>query len=220
MKPLTVFCGNIGVKWDDVWVHRLRRMVEANCSVPHRFICVSDHEIPGIETLVASPVRLDPNKPNGGWVKLDYFRQDISTDGPCIALDLDVTIVGDIASLQRETLSMAHTDRKGKRHVNGSVMAWTRDALTDGIYTDNIPYDTHPRGEQEYVRDQYPQLGWLDRCYSYKSHLTPETRLHLPSDAIVIFCHGKPTPASPELLQYDWNLETWYCREIIERRTS
>ncbi len=215
---LTVFCGNVGVKWDDVWVHRLCRMVKVNCSVPYRFICISDHEIPGIETRDASPIRLDPNKPCGGWVKLDYFRQD--TDGPCIALDLDVTVVGDIASLQRETLSMAHTHRRGTQHVNASVMAWTRDSLTEGIYTDNIPYDTHPRGEQEYIRDNYPQLEWLDRCYSYKSHLTPETRLHLPDDALVIFFHGHPTPASPETWKYEWNIETWHGMEITERRTE
>ncbi len=217
---LTVFCGNVGYKWPDVYVHRLDRMVKEYCSVPYRLICVSDHEIDGIHTVPASPIRLDINKSAGAWVKLDYFRLEVSGKGPCIALDLDVTVVGDIACLISGQLSFAHTPRRGVRHVNSSVMAWTPDPRTTGrIYTDNIPYSEHPRGEQEYIAGPHPRLT-LDRCYSYKSHLTDETRRQLPPDAAVVFFHGLPTPASDEVLLHDWNRRSWDGFEIRQRTTE
>ncbi len=211
---LTVLCGCIGPKWGDVWVHRLARMVEEHCSVPYRFICVSDREIEGITTVPASPVKLDRKKPQGCWVKLDYFRREVSGDGPCIAFDLDIVIVGDIAALQSKKFSTAQI----ADHISSSVMAWTPSEETDRIYTSEIPYREYPRGDQEFIAircDWTPLKG----CISYKIHLVPSTRRTLPEGLTIISFHGTPTPADPEVLRYDWNKRTWKDLTITERTT-
>ena len=88
--PLTVACALVGDKWDEVWVHRLERMVEEHCSVPHRFVCISDREVMGVETIPLTRevvwtdeppsqndrrLILDRNKPQGCWAKTDIFDQ-------------------------------------------------------------------------------------------------------------------------------------------------
>ena len=198
---LTVLCGNIGTKWPDVWVHRLKQMVENHCSVPYQFKCISDHNIPGMATVDASSVRLDETKPQGCWVKLDYFRRSVSGSGPCIALDLDTTIIGDIATLQSRRLAFAIDSRE---RVNSSVMAWTPDEQTDAIYTNNIPYEEYPHGDQEYIRDSYSGYRKLAGCYSYKVDLFYGS-MEMPSDVKVVFFHGTPTPAAQSAMKHKWN---------------
>ncbi len=180
-------------------------MVENNCSVPYRFKCVADHPIPGVDVTDSSSVRLDPDKPQGCWVKLDYFRRSVSGSGPCIALDLDTTLIGDIAPLQSGKLALA-IDRKGR--VNSSVMAWTPHAATEALYTKNIPYTEYPRGDQEYIRDSYPGVTKLAGCYSYKVDLTYGFS-EMPEKAIVVYFHGTPTPAAKSVQKHDWNSRTW-----------
>lgn len=216
-EDLTILCGNVGWKWDDVWVHRLRRMVETHCSKPHRFICISDHSIDGITTAPARPITLDPNKPQGCWVKTDYFNREISGDGPCIALDLDVTIVGDIAPLVRDTLHSSQDPRTTDRYMNSSVMSWTPSAATDSIRPAKIPYDQYPRGDQEYIAASYPDYGILPDCYSYKGHVKGDKDI-LKADTRVVFFHGTPTPASPRPMKHQWNAKSWKGLTPIERR--
>lgn len=207
MEPLTVLCGNIGWKWPDVWVHRLARMVEKNCSVPYRFICVSDHEIEGIDTREASPVILDPKKPQGCWVILDYFNREISGDGPCISLDLDITIIKDLAPLIRKDMECSINPNGGG--MNSSVLAWTPSEKTDNIRPKRgIPYKEFPQGDQEYISSMVPGHGFLPGCYSYKGHLGPDKE-NLPEDTNIVIFHGRPTPATPAVLEHSWNKHTW-----------
>lgn len=212
---LTVFCGNVGVKWPDVWVHRLARMVAENCSIPYRFICVSDHEIEGIDTLPASKVGRGVEKSNGCWVKLDYFRREYSRDGPCIAFDLDVTILSDISVLRSTTFASSCVDA-----INSSVLAWMPSAKTDALYTCLPPVDEYPQGDQLYFAAKIPEWVTLKGCYSYKSVLTEQTRETPPTDTVVVFFHGTPTPADLEVLRHSWNRRTWRGMTIENRTTQ
>lgn len=214
---VNVLCANVGWKWHDVWVYRLRNMVSENCSVPFRFICISDHQIDGIHTEPASPIVLDPNKPQGCWAKLDYFRREITGDDPCIALDLDVTILDDIAPLVREKLHSGQDPRTTERYMNSSVLSWTPSAETDAIYTDRIPYAEHPRGDQEFIAKRYPDYGILPDVHSYKGKVMTRKDKTPPEGTRIVFFHGWPTPASPVSMQLPWNARTWDRFQVVER---
>jgi hypothetical protein len=218
-EELTILCGNVGWKWDDVWVRRLQGMVGRYCREPYRFLCVSDHHIDGVDTISPSrDIDLDSDKPQGCWVKLDYFKREVSGDGPCIALDLDVTIVGDLSSLKRDTLHGVQDPRNPWEvpYLNSSVLSWTPSKETDKIYVAKIPYEEYPRGDQEYIADHYPAYKILPDCYSYKGHVKGSKDV-LPDNAKVIFFHGMPTPASKYPLTHLWNAQSWKGLTPIER---
>jgi hypothetical protein len=77
-------------------VRILRNMVARNLSIPHRFVCVTDDEIEGIET-----VKLDWSKhvPGTVFIRLMQHRPDyagiIGADR-VLNLDLDMAVVGSL----------------------------------------------------------------------------------------------------------------------------
>ena len=219
-SELTVLCGTVGSKWPEVWVHRLKAMVEEHCSVPYRFKCISDHPIDGVDTEQASPIKLAKYKPMGCWVKLDSFRREVSGDGPCIWLDLDITLIGDIASLQSRTLAGAQDGRTKEKYLNTSVMAWTPNKKTDRLYMTPAPVSRTgpwPKGDQEYIAKRHTRYEILKGCYSYKRHLD-NGKLPLPEDTVVVYFHGDPTPADSGVLKHEWNRCTWEGLTIEDRR--
>ena len=180
-------------------------MVKDHCSVPYRFQCISDHPIDGVDTLQAS------RGAQGWWVKLDFFKPGVTGSGPCIGLDLDITLVGDIASLQSRTLSGAQDARTKDKYLNSSVLAWTPHKETDSLYMTNPPVKRtgpYPKGDQEYIADKYPNYKILAGCYSYRDHLD-NGKLELPENTIVVFFHGSPTPADDEVCKHPWNAKSW-----------
>lgn len=233
--PLNVWCGNIGWKWNDVWVHRLKRMVEQNCSVPHTFRCISDHSIDGVTTVPFSrdiqtteahhsqthnspQMWLNQGKPQGCWVKTDVWKY-AELGSYNILLDLDVCVVGDLANLISDEPAAAKDCRHnpGRPWMNGSVIAWQQTERTREVYPNFIPYREYPRGEQEYVQKALGGFIPLEGVYSYKCHLNGKTRQALPEDAVVVFFHGHPTPATETVQNYGWISRTWKGLDRIER---
>lgn len=80
-------------------VRILRNMVARNLSVPHRFVCVTDDEIEGVET-----VKLDWSKhvPGTCFIRLMQRRPDYADvigGNRVLNLDLDLVVVGSIDEL-------------------------------------------------------------------------------------------------------------------------
>jgi len=216
-------------------VKRLQQMVAENCSIPYNFRCISDHEIDGVETVPFSrdifitkehhsqrqdspQMVLSEGKPQGCWAKVDAWK--LAPTGTFnLLLDLDVCVVGDLAQLARLQPSGArdcrHTD--STPWLNGSVISWMSTTTTQAVYPEYIPYVEFPRGEQEYVQKALKKFIPLEGVYSYKCHLTGKTRNKLPEDAVVIFFHGHPTPASNKVQGYSWISRTWKGLDRIER---
>ena len=74
------------------WVTRLRDMVARNLTLPHRFVCLSNVEVAGIDV-----IPLAHNWP-GWWSKIELFR-DHGVGGRWLYLDLDVLITGSLNEL-------------------------------------------------------------------------------------------------------------------------
>lgn len=228
-NPLTVLCTNVGDKWDPVWVERLYAMVDEHCSIPFNFRCITDdpdlypdwgvpvsRDVVWVPTVWTSPTPklvLNVNKPQGCWAKLDAFLPTWGSN-PVIHLDLDVVILDDIAPLVRNNLHMPWQGDK----FNGSVYSFTPDFLTESIYPRVIPYNEHPRGEQEYVQEAYGSVGMLHDCYSFKIHIASRPNKEPPEGARIVYMHGYPTPASPTIRQLRWIRDSWGGLEPVERQ--
>ena len=85
-----VVCVWWGNKFSIDYVYNLKAMVERNVSEPVRFVCYSDRNIPGVET-----VRLKPGF-NGWWNKLQMFDPKLHVADHVVYFDLDTLITGNI----------------------------------------------------------------------------------------------------------------------------
>lgn len=111
-KDYTVEYGPQHVQW-------LRDQFAAHIVGPHRFVCLTDMEIPGVETLP-----LQDDLP-GWWSKLEVFREFQQAT----YVDLDTVVLGDVgqilfAAAHKFTMAAHMTKRHG---VNSSVMSWNGD---------------------------------------------------------------------------------------------
>jgi hypothetical protein len=191
MPALTVFSVCVGDKYHRGYVYALKEAVEKYLGVPHKFKCITEHRLPGIETV-------KPPVPYGGWwSKVGLFAPGIAT-GPSLYFDLDVVVTGKLDYLfgftQHEFAAPANWARSGHGGIQSSVMAWR------GNWT----------APCEYIKPQWPgvtkrlwgdqELLWemlgddwvrLPGIYSYKYHCLEGKR---PDDMAVCVFHGEPKP--------------------------
>jgi len=197
---ISIWCVCVGNKYSNDDVYKLWAMCEANMPEPFAFKCLSDRRIPGVFTLVPNEVW------PGWWSKLLLFRY---ATGPCLYLDLDVVIVGDLSRLKSGKLSLpANWAQSGHGGCQSSVMAWDSRIERLGWLADNFrPAElTAPTngnhgyyhglwGDQEYITQQLgspggPNIKPMTGVYSYKYHCQSRP----PDDAAVVCFHGNPKP--------------------------
>ena len=160
---------------------------------------------------------MDKKKPQGCWAKLDAWLAPIGSLN--IILDLDICIISDIAQIVSKLPAAACDPKDTPEHpwLNGSVISWRSHLRTQRVYPLNIPYKEYPRGEQEYVQKSLGKFEPMAGVYSFKGHLTDATRRRLPRDTVIVYFHGRPTPATDTVQLYDWISRTWQGLERIER---
>jgi hypothetical protein len=119
ISDLTIACVlRSGGDFDAEYVERLRDGVAANLSLPHRFVCLSDIEVP------CERVALRHGWP-GWWSKLELFEQ---LKGPVLYFDLDTVIAGSLDEIASypHAFSML-SDFSDERRFASGVMAWSGD---------------------------------------------------------------------------------------------
>ncbi len=194
---LTVWAVLNGTKYQDEDAHILKGMVDRNLLQPHRFRCLSDRPIDGIDCLI--PAEQWP----GWWMKTLLFRY---ADGFNLYLDLDVVIVGNLDGLVSERLSMpANWAQSGHGGCQSSVMAWGHDysVLPDLFNVNELEAPEGGNcgryhglwGDQEFITLHLgnPGDGTVEPMHgivSYKYH----ARNGLPEGAKVVCFHGEPKP--------------------------
>lgn len=174
---LTVACVYNGGRYSQEWVEKLKRGVERNLAVQHRFVCLSNEDVSCCDTL---PLLHDWP---GFWSKIELFRAFV---GETLYLDLDVLVTGDITPLVitniiTHELVMLREEPRGL--ANSSVMYWRKPKTT--IYQ---KFAAEPdRYMQQYGGDQHPhykqygdQAFIADRCGSlrYWNKLFPREWFH------------------------------------------
>jgi hypothetical protein len=111
------------VNYDATWVAKLQRAVSRNLSIPHRFVCLSDCDVP------CEKIPLLPGH-RGYWNKLQLFRSDIfNNNWPVLYLDLDTVICKSIdeiyQKIKKQKFVMWHEQDNGTH--SSALMYWNGD---------------------------------------------------------------------------------------------
>lgn len=141
------------VSYSPAHVQWLRDQFATHVKVPHHFVCLSDVQVPGVDTI---PLR--DNLP-GWWSKLELFREFKSA----FYVDLDVVLTGDISPYMEGHFKFAMSANMTRRHgVNSSVMSW------DGDYS--FLYQ-HFMSQKELVMKTFNKAGrWGDQDFIKETH--------------------------------------------------
>lgn len=194
---LTAWAVCVGDKYADSDVYILRDMVARNLDQPHRFRCLSDREIPGVDCFIP-----DEQWP-GWWAKLLLFRY---STGLNLYFDLDVVIVGALDGLVSDRLSMPlNWAQSGHGGCQSSVMAWgwSYPQIPDAFHVEQLEAPERGNcgayqglwGDQELITRTLGNPGGVNidamqGIYSYRYHAQGGP----PPGAKVICFHGEPKP--------------------------
>ncbi len=206
--------------YDPSWVERLRNAVVQHMNTPHRFICLTDMELPG---------DIEVRSLHHGWPGWFSKMELFALSGPVLYLDLDVAIVGSLdALLEAPTESFdgrsfkpngqltAIRDFYRPTEYNSSVMLIEdRRDIYNAFVQDADSIMSEHRGVQEYLSANFPEAEvFMDGpVLSYRKHC--RARLHAkgkppqsvpaPAGASVVCFHGQPKMNEAE----GWPMEYW-----------
>jgi hypothetical protein len=200
------------------YVHRLKRAVERNLTVPHDFVCFSNIDIPGINV-----IPLEQNWA-GWWSKVELFRLCSMFPGKrYLCLDLDTVIISNIDTIERfqsEGFAMLHGIYRNKKEISGGLMLFKGDysylyemfakskALQDIWFArkrEDFYVATTVLGMDKEVLD----IGAWIKYASWKRDYAMYRRDMVRQQDQVICFHGKPRPLDVKenyILREHWRL--------------
>ena len=106
------------------WVRRLRNGVARHYPHPYRFVCISDQDVPDVETI---PLWPDHQELGGCYRRLRLFSEDMRglLADRFVAMDLDCVVTGDLTPLFHRTepfvIHQYSTAERDQRY-NGSLI--------------------------------------------------------------------------------------------------
>lgn len=217
---MTVACVlRSGGDFDASWVHALKAGVEEHLSIPHRFVCLTDMAIWGVEAVPindweaeASEYGVDgsalPCNWPGWWAKMNLFWHapdgDMGFDDLVLYLDLDTLPVGpldDFASYSGE-FAMINDFYRGRRAAQSGVMLFRPGTVTKQIWeqwiADPEGHMKRFRGDGEWL-DRHTSPDRLQDLYpgqivSLKAH----AKAGIPENARLVCGHGRPRFTDPK----------------------
>lgn len=189
---LTVACVlRSGGIYDASWVARLKAGVAKHLPIEHRFVCLSDVDVP------CERIPLEHGWP-GWWSKMELFK----LPGPALYFDLDTAVVGDLQDLARQADEWRFTILRDfyRPHGLGSgVMAWGWDVSL--LYNrfaampDQWMGELGGRGDQGFV-EAVANLDGVDRWQDVLPDQVVSYKLHcsagIPLNARIVCLHGQP----------------------------
>lgn len=194
-------------------VEKLKNQVARHLSLPHRFVCLSDVEVPCERIAMQHDWQ-------GWWSKIELFRPGV-IDGPTVYLDLDNVVLGDISNIfdcGHEFAMMQNLNRP--TYASSAVMFFYHKAPVE-IYERFVVMPQHWVKYHEIHRDG-PYLGdqafiWssLDRNvpflgtkeYGIRSYRKDVLLKGKPPEGTKIVCFGgiyKPKTVNDEWLKAAW----------------
>lgn len=195
--------------YDAEWVRKLRDAVARNITVPYRFVCLSDVEVP-CERI---PLEVDWQ---GWWAKVAMFKPGLIT-GRTLYFDLDTVLTANIDEFTDLPYDFAMLRNFNDPDGVGSGVMWFKDKAPEGVYERFAQepqrimdyYEANKLGT--YMGDQAFIHDTLNRevdtiaspaLRSYKKHC----RNGLPEDTAIVCFHGRPRPTeiNPDWMQQNW----------------
>ena len=191
------------ISYNSSQVFWLKAQVDQYITIPHRFICLSDIDIPNCET-----IPLINNWP-GWWSKMELFRPGLF-DGPVFYLDLDTVIINNIDKMVRFNKDKYFLVLRNLFRCEGfgsGVMAWRGDfsQLYDIFKSDANYYqrdysrDIKRWGDQGFLEEHlhgavYFQDIFSDWIISYFFDMLKRGIKNPPRGSRLICFQGKPKP--------------------------
>lgn len=183
-----------GGDYDADDVRRLRDGVAAHCTVPHRFICLSDVDVP------CERIPLRSRWP-GWWSKIELCAPWVR--GDLFYADLDTMFVGDIGDLVTFGRLGIMRDVYRKDGLQSSLMFIPQESKAEiwGTFlarSGRIMRECVAGGDQAFL-----ERFWLKRAARFQDHLPGQIvsykadvqRLgHVPAEARAVVFHGRPRP--------------------------
>ena len=199
-----------GGHYDATWVDKLQRGVARNMTRPHKFMCLTDMDVP------CETIALQHNW-TGWWSKIELFKPGVIT-GDTLYLDLDTVITGSLDELMNVNCDFSMLQNFNNPEMPGSGVMWFS-KVPHKVYEKFVKqpdaYIAHYERNREgsYLGDQAFIWDAMNRkvdfitdrfkgIRSYKYHC----RKALPADARIVCFHGKPIP--PEV-NTDWMRQHW-----------
>jgi lipopolysaccharide biosynthesis glycosyltransferase len=227
-EKLVVACVCYGKKYPDKYVHKLKKSVEFYLGLEEdfkikefSFVCLSDREIEGVET-IPLPRGSEAENFEGWWHKINLFHPKIFPEGARVLyLDLDVVVTGDLTGLTLqwtgEPLTMVYNFGPNRSHCahNSSVMLWT--AGDERILPVWLEFQNR---SGEIMRSLHGDQCWIWRALR-------ENIANFPRDFIASYKYdvrGKPGPdgqvrvvvfhgnPKPESCREPWIVKNWHER--------
>lgn len=207
-----------GDRWtkDDMgpeYVRRLKRGVERNLTIPHKFVCITN--VPGdIKEIESIP--LYPPSWRGCLPRLVMYDPNMEFRGQILAIDIDVVVTGsldDIGSYDGEFCVRSKFAPRMEHKADGDIIGFRAGFGAKEIWE---PFVKDPSAAEQSTggRERYwyrQRMKKIDRwqelypnqIFSYKRHV----RGHgLPKNARLVSCHGRPRPHQ---INEPWIKEHW-----------
>lgn len=182
-----------GRRYSPAWVRRLRDMVAENLPIPHRFVCLSNVVVDGVETLP-----LTTGRP-GWWAKTEIFDPDRNLGDRVLYLDLDVFVTGDltpIAEFRSPFAIMPPSHEFGTlrpREVPGVVRRYQSSCFVFDPPTGRALFDAcgpeivaRYRSDQDWIGDICQDLDKMPSAWFAKA---PQCRAGVPDGVRVVLAH-------------------------------
>lgn len=198
------------------WVAKLQRGVARYLPAPHRFVCLSDVDVP------CERIPLETNW-RGWWSKLELFRPGLFGDETVLYFDLDTVVVGSLERIAAHPhrFTMAHEYNRPTM-LCSTAMAWRGDYsfVYHSFARDPERFaQTYDKvlpnggvGDQAFIEDcfvgrdrpdTFRDLFGERSIASYKIHNCQDAP---PSDAAAVAFHGAPKPHE---LHTGWVAAAW-----------
>jgi len=149
--------GKVG--YDALWVEKLQNSVSRNLSIPHRFVCLSDVDVPCERIPLEFSSEL---KSPGWWAKLQLFKPGLF-DGPVLYFDLDTVIAGNLDELVQTITAQDDFLMEHDHYFNlssSAILYWNGDYsniyyeyMKDPAYYEN-KYSAENQGSDRQIGDQ------------------------------------------------------------------
>ena len=125
MELVNVVCVYWGNKYSPDYVNKLYNMVKRNLTVPHQFICYTDHpSLNFSDGIITKGLPFDQYE--GWWNKLTLFSPEADLKGTCLYFDLDVVILDNIDDMalfgKEDTFGVINDFNPASSVYNSSIM--------------------------------------------------------------------------------------------------
>lgn len=204
-----------GPGWLPEYVIKLKKAVDKFLLLDHEFYCISDIDIPGVNTLPMIPV-----DGWGVWAKPQLFRKDLNLTENCFYIDLDSIICGSLDKIIEEIkdYKFLMSSDPWKGDISCSALMWWNGDYSY-IYDQFLEKPVNVWHDQYQTIEKYVDQGFISDRVEHKliQNIITEPRvsritkrgLSINHNHSILFCSGKRKPWNnlehPDVKFY-WNL--------------